>query len=132
MTTPTVDQAVSPLLDAREILAAALVADTGYHAYPSFTAAVATPCYVLQGNGWQVSTSGRVIYKVLVTCLYSNQAGELHGGVEELARLAVVACADAGFGVFDVPAPGTVTLSESREYAGVQFEAQVPVTLRSI
>lgn len=132
MTTPTVDQSPSPLRDARDLLAAAIETVTGYQCHPSYTVNVASPCYVLQGNGWKVSATGYVTYLVTVTCLWASQAGELHGGVEELARLAVVACADAGWAVYEVPAPGTITVAEGRDYAGVQFQAERPVTLRSI
>lgn len=131
MTTPTIDTAVSPLLDARTQIAAAIEAATERKCHASYTEAFATPCVVLQGAGYTMSVTGYVTYKITVTALYANQSGDAGEGVEELARLAVIACVDAGAGVFDVPAAGTVNIG-SREYAGVQFEAQIPVTLRSI
>lgn len=135
--TATIDQSVSPLLDARQQLADAIATDSGYTCHDSFTAGFATPCYVLTGAGWAPDASGIILYRVQVTCLYADQAGQLVGGVEELARLAHMACIDFGARVDSagVPAPGTLTLSEApgaREYAAVQFTVEIPVTLRSI
>lgn len=132
MTAP-VDLTGSPLVDAREQLAAAIT-DAGWTCHPRFTARIATPAVILSGNGWKVTTSGLVTYLVQVTCLYGGSASPTDA-VEELARQVVVACVDAGWGVFEVPAPAGYTFGEAdtgRTYAGVQFDAHRPVTLRSI
>lgn len=134
--TVTVDQTISPLLDARQQLAEALQDATGYTCHDSYTAGFATPCYVLTGDGWTPDASGIVLYRVQITCLYGNQSGQIVGGVEELARLAHIACIDFGARVDQagVPAPGSVTVGEptTREYAAVQFTVEIPVTIRSI
>ena len=129
--TAIVDTAVSPLLDARTTLAAAIEAATGYQCHASYEPSLTTPCYVLTGNGLVSTTSGIVVYRVMVTALYANQAGDLADGVEELARLALAACVDAGARWIDVDPPGSVTVGNN-EFAGVQFEVTLPVTLRSI
>ena len=93
--TAIVDTALSPLLDARDGLAAAIEAATGYTCHASKPAGVATPCVVLEGAGWvshQNADQSIIIYKMNVTCLYANQAGDLADGVEELARVTWNAC----------------------------------------
>ena len=129
--TAIVDTALSPLLDARETLATAIETASGYTCHSSFEPGVTTPCYVLTPNGWLFTNHGLFVYRITVTCLYANQAGDLGDGVEELARLATIACVDAGFKTPQVPAPGKVTVGKA-DYAGVQFETTIPVTFRSI
>jgi hypothetical protein len=131
MTTPTIDTTVSPLKDARGLLADAITLATGYKAHTSYVKGFATPCFVLQPGGWLVGPTGVPTYKIIVTALYANQSGQVEDGVEELARVGFLACVDYGFGVFEVPAPGTVNVGD-REYAGVQFTAERPVTIREI
>jgi len=131
MTTPTVDQTVSPLADARSELAASLEADTGYTCHEQYTEAFATPCYMLTGNGHTGIRNGICLYTVRVYSLFGPRT-EAPGQVEELGRLAAVACADFGARVETVPAPGVFTVGD-REYAGVQFDAEIPIeNLRSI
>jgi hypothetical protein len=133
--TAIVDTALSPLLDARTGLAAAVEAATGYTCHPSHETALATPCMVLEGDGWVTNVVGdqsTVYYRMTLTCLYANQAGDLADGVEELARLAFVACLDYGARIpTEVPAPGAVKVGNN-DYAGVQFTTTLPVTIRSI
>lgn len=131
MTTTTIDTSVSPLLDVRTDLATAIETATGYACHPSYVEGFATPCLILTGNGWTATTPERIAYRVQVNAVYATQAGDLATGVEELARLAAVACIDAGWAVYEVPAPGTFTVG-SREYAGVQFDATAQVTIREI
>jgi len=131
VTTPTVDQTVSPLLDARQDLASAIETDTGYTCHESYTEAFATPCYMLAGNGHTGVRSGVCIYTVRVYALFGPRT-EAANQAEELGRLAMVACADFGARVDTVPPPGVFTVGD-REYAGVQFDAEVPIeTLRRI
>lgn len=130
--TAIVDTALSPLLDARTALAASIETATGYPVYASKPAGVATPCIVLEGAGWvQLMAAGDVAYKMNVTCLYANQAGDLADGVEEMARLAYVACLDANCRMIEVPAPGAISVGNA-DYAGVQFLTTLPVTIREI
>ena len=130
--TVTIDTAISPLLDARQGLATAIEAATGYTCHPSHETALATPCVVLEPDGWVTRmASGDPAYRIQVTCLYANQAGDLADGVEELARLTYLACVDYGCRMVEVPAPGAVTVG-ANEYAGVQFTATLLVTIRSI
>ena len=130
--TAIVDTALSPLLDARDGLAAAIEAATGYTCHTSKPAGVATPCYVLEGAGWvALAGDNTVAYKVNLTCLYANQAGDLADGVEELARAAYVACLDHGCRMIEVPAPGAVSVGNA-DYAGVQFLTTLLVTVREI
>jgi len=133
VTTPTVDQTVSPLLDARQDLASAIETDTGYTCHDSYTKAFATPCYMLAGNGHTGMRTtaqgiGVALYTIRVYALFGPET-EAANQVEELARLAVVACFDAGLNVPTVPAPGLFTVGD-REYAGVQFDVEYAVTLR--
>ncbi len=130
--TATVNTALSPFLDARQGLATAIQAATGYTCHPSHEAAIATPCYVLEGDGWvSLAADNVVAYKIKVTCLYANQSGDLADGVEELARLAYVACADYGCRGVEVEAPGAVAVG-ANDYAGVQFTTTLAVTFREI
>ena len=129
--TVIVDTALSPLLDARTDLATAIELATGYTCHPSMETALATPCYVLSPDGWVTVTPTTVAAKFTVTCLYANQAGDLADGVEELARLAWVACIDHGCRMIECPPPGAVTVG-SHDYAGVQFTTTLLVTIRSI
>lgn len=130
--TATVDVTISPLLDARTRLAAAIESATGYQCHASFENAIATPCYVLQPNGWvALAIDNLVAYRVQLTALYANQSGDLGDGVEELARLAYIACADFGAKFIEVAAPGSVTIGTT-DYAGVQFEVTLGVTIREI
>jgi hypothetical protein len=93
---------------------------------------VSTPCYVLEGDGWVVLTAANVVaYRLRVTALYANQAGDLADGVEELARLAYLACVSYGCRTVEVPAPGAVTIGNA-EYAGVQFDTTLLVTVEEI
>jgi len=114
--TVIVDTALSPLLDARTDLATAIETATGYTCHPSHETALATPCYVLEPAGWVTVTPTTV---------------DLADGVEELARLAWVACIDHGCRMIECPPPGAVTVG-SHDYAGVQFTTTLLVTIRSI
>ena len=130
--TAIIDTALSPLLDARADLATAITADTGYPCHSSKPAGVATPCVVLEGAGWvNYMGSADIIYKINVTCLYANQAGDLADGVEEMARNVYVACVDFGCRMIEVPAPGAISVGNA-EYAGVQFLTTLLVTVREI
>lgn len=130
--TVIIDTSISPFLDARDGLATAIETATTYTVHPSFEAAIATPCVVLTGDGWaQVSSDHVVGYRIKVTCLYANQAGDLAAGVEELARLVYTACVDYGCSIPEVPAPGAVTVGNN-EYAGVQIDTVLFVTFREI
>lgn len=127
-----IDLSDSPLLEAREQLAAAITT-AGWTCHASFTARTTTPCVILTGNGWKINTQGLVGYITQVTCLYGGSSSPADA-VEELARQVVIACVEAGWGVFEVPAPASYTFGEgdtARTYAGVQFEAHRPVNLRS-
>lgn len=131
------DVSASPLLATRTSLAAALESATGFTCHASMTNALSTPCYVLQPAGWQFDTGGGnawvPIYRATVTCLYADQSGDLADAVEEMARQAAEVCADEGWRIPDVPAPGSVTnpADPGRPLAGVQFTASTRVTLRS-
>lgn len=129
--TATVDTTVSPLLAARQQLAAALEAATGYTAHPSYVEGFASPCIIITPNGWEAVTPTQVLYAVKVSAVVANQSGQLGDAVEELARLCVVGCMDASWAVPMVSAPGRYTVVD-REYAGVQFEARALVTIREI
>lgn len=133
--TVTVNTTLSPLLDVRTNLAAAIELSTGYRTHASHTASVASPCIVLEGDGWVTNVVGdqsTVYYRITVTCLLANQAGGLATSVEELARLAFVACLDFGCRIpTEVPAPGAVTVGD-KDFAGVQFTCTLPVTIREI
>jgi len=132
--TVTVDLAPSPLADARTNLAAAIETATGYTTHPSKPAGVATPCIVVEPAGWvshQTADMSVVIYKMTVTCLLANQGGNLAESVEELARLAWVACLDHGCKMPECPEPGAVSVGNA-DYAGVQFTATLLVTVREI
>jgi len=130
--TAIVDTALSPLIDARDGLATALETATGYTCHTSKPAGVATPCLVLEGNGWvSLAADNVVAYKINVTCLYANQSGDLADGVEEMARLAYVACVDYGCRMIEVPAPGAISVGNA-DYAGVQFLTTLLVTIREI
>ncbi len=108
--TAIVDTSLSPLIDARDGLASAITTATGYTCHTSKPASVTTPCVVLEGAGWVTLALDNVVaYKINVTCLYANQAGELADGVEELARAVYVACSDYGCRGVDVDAPGAVS-----------------------
>ena len=131
MTTRTIDVTVSPFRDVRTDLATAIEDATGWTTYPTFVAAFATPCVILTGGGWVQSSTGLTGYKVSVNCVLANQGGDLSDEVEEIARLAAIACIDAQWAVLEVPAPGLFQIGD-RGYTGVQFTAQALVTLRSI
>lgn len=130
--TATVDTSVSPFLDARTSVAAAIESATGYECHASHTPGVATPCYVIEPDGWVVLTAASVVaYRLRVTALYGNQSGDLADGVEELARLAYNALATFGCRTVEVPAPGAVTIGNT-EYAGVTIETTLLVTVGGI
>src|SRR5512139_314051 len=99
----TIDTSLSPLLDVRTDLAAAIELATGMRCHDSYVQGFATPCVILTGNGWRQATPGQLAYTVQVNCVLANQAGDLANDVEELARLVTVACIDAGWGVPEVP-----------------------------
>lgn len=128
------DTEANNLSEARTALATALETGTGYRCHPNLVTGVVTPCYVVQPDGWQwFAASGTALYRVTVTCLYSDQSGDTAAAVEEMARAAHVECANLGWRIPDVPAPGTVTnpSDPGRPLAGVQFTATLPVSLRS-
>lgn len=130
--TAIVNTALSPFLDARTGLAAAIESATGYECHPSKPSGVSTPCYVLEGDGWVTLAADNVVgYRINVTALYATQSGEVADGVEELARLAWVAAADYGCRTVEAPAPGSVSVN-GVDYAGVQFQVVLLVTFREI
>jgi len=130
-TTRTIDTSVSPFRDVRTDLAAAIEAATGWTTFPTYVTAFSTPCVILTGGGWAMTATGLTGYRVSVSCVLANQAGDLSDEVEEIARLAALACIDNQWAVPEVPAPGLFQVGD-RGYAGVQFTAQALVTLRSI
>lgn len=128
--TAVVDAAASPFTAARAQLAAALTAATGYDCHPDLTGNFITPCYVLVGGGW-THRNGVALYRVTVTCVLGGaDTGQLHSGVEELARRAHVVCVDTGIGVDEVPEPGVLELPSGGQGAAVAFTAEIPVLLR--
>lgn len=128
--TVIIDTAGSPFTAARAQLAAALTAATGYDCHPDLTGNFITPCYVLAGAGW-THRNGVALYRVTVTCvLGGSDTGQLHGGVEELARLAHVVCVDESFAVAEVPVPGLLELPDGGQAAAVAFTAEIPALLR--
>jgi hypothetical protein len=130
-TTRTIDVTVSPFRAARADLATAIEAATGWTVHPSYTAAITTPCIILTGGGFTQVTADQYGYTVAVNCVLANQGGDLADEVEEVARLAVLACIDNQWAARDVPAPGLFQIGE-RAYVGVTFNAAASVTIREI
>lgn len=131
MTVHTAAEA-STLATVRTALASALESATGYTCHASYTTALHTPCYVLEPDGWQFWSAGSgVLYRLRLSCLYSDQSGDTALGVEELARAAHVAWMDAGWRAYDVPAPGSITnpADPNRPLAGVQITLTRPTSL---
>ena len=135
----TVDLTTSTLVDAREALQTAIVANvnvdvdgvaTDVDCYLYGSANLVTPCVVIEPNGWAPSQAGQVVaYTVNVTCLYNT--GDLatsSDGAEELARQTYLACRANGWLPVEVPAPTGITWNE-RAYVGVQFTVGTHVTI---
>lgn len=122
-----VDSTLSPLLEARASLAAAIEAATGYPCHDSYTPAVNSPCIILEPAGWQELNAVVDIYRVRVSCLYASKDGaDVSNAVEELARLAYAAGRAFGWRAVEVPEPGSISIAGA-DWAGVQFTFTTPL-----